>query len=114
MAIRTLSLQEFDQFRSARTPLARGLTNKAVEWFVDDVRTVLGAIAYDERDLDWRFVILGRDTQNRFRAFDHGAGIKDLEEARRQLVEQMALAVPVVAQTCMTSHRAPPQSAHRQ
>jgi hypothetical protein len=106
MAIRTVSLQEFDRFRSGRNQWARRLTNKAVEWFVDDLRTVLGAIAYDERDLDWSFVILGRDTQNRLRVFDRGAGIEALQEVRRQLVEQMTLAVPIVAQTfTMTNQR---------
>jgi hypothetical protein len=66
MAIRTLSRQEFDRFRSARTTMARRLTDKAVEWFADDMGAVLGAIAYDEGDLDWSFVILGRDNHGQF------------------------------------------------
>jgi hypothetical protein len=105
MSIRTLSLPEFDRFRSARTVLARCLTDHAVEWFVDDARTVLGALAYDERVLDWSFVILGRDTQNGVRVFDRGVGINDRTQARRLLLEQMALAVPVVAQACTTANR---------
>jgi hypothetical protein len=95
VAIRTLSLQEFDKFRSARTAMARRLTAQAVEWFVDDAATVLGAIAYDARDLDWSFVILGRDTHGQFRALDRDIGLYDLDKARRLLVEKMALAMAI-------------------
>jgi hypothetical protein len=107
MAIRTLSLQEFDRFRSARTLLARRLTDTAVEWFVDDAGAVLGAIAYDEHDLDWSFVILGRDIEGKFCAFDRDIGMDGLEKARRVLVEKMALAVPIVEQMPHRSVTAP-------
>jgi hypothetical protein len=96
MAIRTLSLQEFDRFRSARTTMARRLTERAVEWFAHDTGSVLGALTYDERDLDWSFVILGRNTDGKFCAVDRHIGVEALEDARRLLVETMALAVPMV------------------
>jgi hypothetical protein len=93
MAIRTLSLQEFDRFRSARTAMARRLTEKAVEWFAHDAGSVVGAITYNERDLDWSFVILGRDNHGKFRALDRDVGLNALQDARRRLVEKMALVV---------------------
>jgi hypothetical protein len=93
MAIRTLSLQEFDRVRSARTTMAQRLTNRAVEWFTDDKGAVLGAIAYDEHDLDWSFVMLGRDHHGKFRALDRDVGLGDLADARRLLVDKMAEAV---------------------
>jgi hypothetical protein len=101
MAIRTLSLQEFDRFRSARTILARRLTDKAVEWFVDETGGVLGAIAYDEHALDWSFVILGRDLQGKFCAFDRDIGTDGLENTRRLLVEKMAVAASLVEEVLL-------------
>jgi hypothetical protein len=98
MAIRTLSLQEFDRFRSARTTMARRLTEKAVEWFAHDKGTVVGAITYDERDLDWAFVILGRD-DGKYRALDRDVGFDALQDARRLLVEKMALVVALFRPT---------------
>jgi hypothetical protein len=95
MAIRTLSLQEFDRFRAARTTMARRLTEQAVEWFAHDQGAVLGAITYDERDLDWSFVILGRDLHGKFRALDRDVGLDALQDARRRLVEKMALVVAI-------------------
>ena len=66
MAIRQLSLQEFDRFRSARAILAR-LTDKAVEWFADDTGRVLGAISYHRFHSAWSFIVLVRDTGGSFR-----------------------------------------------
>jgi hypothetical protein len=51
-----------------------------------------GAITYNERDLDWSFVILGRD-DGKFRALDRDVGFDALQDARRLLVEKMALVV---------------------
>lgn len=92
MAIRALSRQEFDRFRSARATLAL-LTDRAVEWFADDTGVVLGAIAYDKSDLQWSFVVLGRDHDGEFRALDHDAGLRVLDDARRLLLERMASGV---------------------
>jgi hypothetical protein len=38
MAIRALSIREFDRFNSARATVARH-TDRAVEWFADDAAT---------------------------------------------------------------------------
>jgi hypothetical protein len=91
MAIRALSLQEFARFNAARATVARH-TDKAVEWFADDTDAVLGAIAFDQFDLEWSLVVLGRDYNGDFRALDRDGGLRVLDEARRVLVEKMALA----------------------
>jgi hypothetical protein len=96
MAIRALSRHEFYRLRSVRTTMAHRLTDRAIEWFIDDTQTVLGAIAYDERDLDWSIAILGRDTHGQLRALDAHKGIDDLEHARQRLVKRMAVVVAVV------------------
>jgi len=94
MAIRALSLQESDRFNSARATVARH-TDKAVEWFADDADAVLGAIAFDQRDLAWSLVVLGRDQRGQFRALDRDGGLHVLDDARRVLVEKMALATGI-------------------
>jgi hypothetical protein len=91
VAIRALTIQEFDRYRSARATLAR-VTDQAVEWFADDAGVVLGAIAYHRFQLDWSFIVLGRDHGGGFRAIARETGLRDLGEARRLLVEKMATA----------------------
>jgi hypothetical protein len=96
MAIRTLSTHELDRLGPPRTTMARRLTDHAVEWFADDTGTVLGAIAFETRDLAWSVVILGRDTLGRFCAFDRDISVGRLPDARRLLVDKMTLAVAMV------------------
>jgi hypothetical protein len=91
MAIHALSLQEFDRLNAARATVARH-TDKAVEWFADDADAVLGAIAYDQFVLEWSLVVLRRDQFGQFRPLDRDRGLRVLDEARRVLVEKMALA----------------------
>ena len=104
MAIRALSLQECDRFNSARATVARH-TDKAVEWFADDANAVLGAIAYHHFDLEWSFVVVGRDNHGQYRALDRDAGLRDLDYARRRLVEKMALALVTGDQAFFTPSR---------
>jgi hypothetical protein len=91
MAIRTLTVQEFDRFRSARAALAR-LTTHAIEWFADDGDLVLGAIAYHKFLLDWSYVVLGRDGSG-FRPIACDTGLRDLAHARKSLMDRMAMAL---------------------
>ena len=92
MAIRALSLQECDRFNSARATLA-GHTDRAVEWFADDAGAILGAIAYDQFDLEWSLVVVGQDNHGTFRALDRAAGLRVLDDARLLLIEKMATAL---------------------
>ena len=92
MAIRALSRQEFDRFRSTRVTL-NGPTSTALEWFADDAGVILGAIVYHESALDWSFVILTRDTDGDFRTLDRGTGLHSLDEARRLLFSRMETAL---------------------
>jgi hypothetical protein len=94
MAIRALSLREFDQFNATRARVARH-TDQAVEWFSDDTGTVLGAIAYHHLDLDWSLVVLRRNGDGTFRASDRAAGFCVLDDARRQLLDKMETACAI-------------------
>jgi hypothetical protein len=92
MPIRALSFHDCDRFNAARAAVARH-TDTAVEWFVDDTGTVLGAVAYHHRALDWSFLVLQRTTHGGFRALDGDAGLCALDEARCELMKRMARAV---------------------
>ena len=83
MAIRALSAQEFARFNAARGTVTLH-TDKAVEWFADDA----GAVTYQQSDLAWSLVVLGRDHHGNLRALDRDAGLHDLDDARRVLVEK--------------------------
>jgi hypothetical protein len=89
MAIRALSLQEFDRFNSARAAVARH-TDTAVEWFTDDTGDVLGAISYHAWNLDWSLVVLRQGGRGTFRALARDAGLHALDGARSRLVNTMA------------------------
>jgi hypothetical protein len=84
-------MYEFERLNIARATVARH-TDKAVEWFADDADAVLGAIAYHHVDLAWSLLVLGRDNHGRFLPLDRDAGLRDLDDARRLLVEKMAMA----------------------
>jgi hypothetical protein len=91
MAIRALSLREFDRFNAARARVARH-TDQAVEWFADDTGSVLGALAYHHLALDWSLVVLKQNDDGTFRAIERAAGLRVLDDARRLLVDKMAAA----------------------
>jgi hypothetical protein len=93
MGIHALCLQEYERFNSARSTLARH-TDRAVEWFADDTGDILGAIVYHPGDLAWSWVVVARDHDDgTFRALDRDAARRALDDARRQLVEKMAMAL---------------------
>jgi hypothetical protein len=100
VAIRALFRQEFDRFSSAQSALD-DLTSRAAEWFADDSGAVLGAIAHYETDLNWSYVVLGRDHHGRFRPRCLDFGFWNCDDARRQLVAKMetalATAIPLAA-----------------
>jgi hypothetical protein len=89
MAIRAVCLQECDRFNATRAAVARH-TDTAVEWFTDDTGDVLGAISYHAGDLDWSWVVLGRDGRGPFRALARHTGLSALDDARSRLVHTMA------------------------
>jgi hypothetical protein len=76
---------------SARAAVAPH-TDKAVEWFADDTGAVLGAIAYHHCDLEWSFVVFGETSTARSVRFIGTPVCASFDDARRLLVEKMAMA----------------------
>jgi hypothetical protein len=92
MAIRAMFRQEFDRFASAQSALA-DLTHRAVEWFADDTGVVLGAMTHHESDLNWSFVVLGRNNLGQFHPLYLDFGFWNCDEARRLLFAKMETAL---------------------
>jgi hypothetical protein len=104
VAIRALSMQEFDRFGAGRVSL-NGLTHKAIEWFADDAGIVLGAIAYHPVNLEWSYVIMGRDIYGKFGALDLDTGLCDLDVVRRLLLEKMTARVTAASKNALSQRR---------
>jgi hypothetical protein len=92
MAIRALSPTGMRPVQ-LRTRDGSDHTDRAIEWFADDTGVILGAIAYDQCDLKWSFVVLGQDNHGTFRALHREAGLRVLDDARLLLIEKMAIAL---------------------
>src|SRR3954462_4212434 len=88
MAIRSVRPQTFDAFRPARGPFV-GVLFEEVEWFVDSDEIVLGVLTRDFEDNDWGYAVLGRDTNQFFRAIAADVGIQDRDAARTMLISTM-------------------------
>jgi len=88
MPIRLISRQDFDRFEPFRAAEAEQLFEE-VEWFADEDGVLIGLLARDRADDDWAYVVLGRDQQGRFRAFENEVSFLEREEARHQLISLM-------------------------
>jgi hypothetical protein len=100
MAVRALFRQEFDRFASAQSAALADLTHRAVEWFAEDAGVIFGAIAHHESDLNWSFIVLGRNDQDQFHTLYLDFGFWNCDEARRMLLakmESLADGEPVLA-----------------
>lgn len=56
-----------------------------VEWWSDDCEKVLGIVLFEFVDLEWLWMILGRDERGVFRWVDGNSSIESRDEASKQL-----------------------------
>jgi hypothetical protein len=88
MGIRSVSRSEFDAYGPVRSENIEEIVEEA-EWFADDDGIVIGVIALDKADQDWFIAVLGRDVHGGFRAIDVESCIRNVDEARSQLLAMM-------------------------
>ena len=88
MGVVAISRAEFDQHRPLRGPEVGTLIHEQ-GWYATEDRVLLGVIAFDTRDKDWAYVVLGRDEERQFRAIDHDLNRPSFEAARDGLVAAM-------------------------
>lgn len=88
MAIKQISVKEFDSFRPVRGPMVGTLIQER-EWFAEDGGVVIGAVTYDASDEDWGYVVLGRDQAGQFRGIDIEVSMDSAEKAKKALLAKM-------------------------
>ena len=59
------------------------------EWYADQDENVLGVVLFDKIDLDWGYVVLGRDELARFSAINQDVSLHAAEQAREALHKKM-------------------------
>lgn len=60
-----------------------------LEYFSNDDETLLGVVLFDKTDTDFNVVILARDENNRYRAFETNTSIELLDTARDWLISRI-------------------------
>lgn len=70
--MREISKKQFDAYCYSRNPFLYTITRE-VAWYEAGNRKLLGVILLDLTDLDFNYIILGRDTRRLFRCIDGGA-----------------------------------------
>ena len=63
-----------------------------IEWFADKAGTTIGTLALGEADEGWNFVVLARDRTGDFRILKLGGDAFSLDDARAELLSEMAAA----------------------
>jgi hypothetical protein len=66
-----------------------GLVIEERAWYVHEAGAVIGILTFDTADLDWGYVILGRDEAGEFRGIKVEHSMRSPREARQTLLEQM-------------------------
>jgi hypothetical protein len=92
MGIRPVSRGAFDAYDPVRAENIDEIVEET-EWFADDDAIVIGVIALDKTDQDWLIAVLGRDAHGDFRAIDVESCIRNIDDARSQLLEMMERAL---------------------
>ena len=88
LAIKLISLRQFDAFEPTRVPIA-GVAWEELEWFADDAGNVIGVLTHDLKDDDWGYALLGRDSNGVFRAIENDVSIERQNYARTRLIAEM-------------------------
>ena len=89
MAINNISRAEFSRL----LPLGRRVERfigKEIEWFSNNSGKVIGVIAVDRADKGWNSAVLERDKSGDFRVLKLGGDASSLDDARTELLADMA------------------------
>lgn len=78
-----------------------------IEWFANKAGTTIGTIALGKEDEGWNYAVLSRDRTGNFRVRKLGGDAFSLDDARAELLLEMAAAV--LAETAAIT--APPAEA---
>ena len=88
-AIRELDPKRFSALIGASRSPAAAYISEELEWYSNRDESLIGVLLLDTVDDDYAAVILARDEEGRFRAFDQECSIPTREEARSWLLDTM-------------------------
>ena len=84
-----ISLAEFDARANHAYRAAVTAFTAALEHWVDRKGVLLGVVTLDRVDLEYGYVVLGRDEHHRFRAIETASSHPSIEKARAALQSTM-------------------------
>jgi len=89
MAAKAITEARFEALAFSRQPAIKSIVDER-EWYSDQDENVLGVITWDKIDLDWGYLVLGRDERDLFRAIEVDVSLPDVEAARNKLYLRLA------------------------
>jgi len=89
MAAKAITKARFEALAFSRQPAIKSIVDER-EWYSDQDENVLGVITWDKIDLDWGYLVLGRDERDLFRAIEVDVSLPDVEAARNKLYLRLA------------------------
>jgi hypothetical protein len=82
------------------------LADEPGEWFADDAGGILGAIVYHSFSLDWSLIVLRINREGKCSSIDRNECFVTPGEARRLLLEQMAIVVETAPEASQPAENA--------
>jgi hypothetical protein len=83
--VKPLTRERFNAFASwTKSPIAADFGTE-LDWYSDNPERVIGAVVLDHSDMDFGYVVLGRDEAGRFRCFEPRFGFRNEGMARSSL-----------------------------
>ncbi len=89
MSIKKLTHDEFRRFGFRPEPMSIAIADEK-EWYVDEAENVLGIVIRDKIDDDWTYVVLGRDTDGKFKWIAGDTSISSQDQCRQDLHTSLA------------------------
>lgn len=87
--MRRITQTQFDAYCYARQPLVR-VMSKEVAWFEAGQRKLLATIIFDQSDLDYGYILLGRDSRKMFRCISISMEFyENIEDAEKSLEKEI-------------------------
>src|SRR5437868_13098758 len=88
MAVEEISRKQFDSFSPPRSTIVQTITEE-LSWYGDTDRRIIGAVLFDKTNMDWAYVVLGRERGGEFNAVKTETCLETKEEAEALLISAM-------------------------
>jgi hypothetical protein len=99
VSFESIRKERFDRFRTPHLGL-ESLMAWQIEWFANRAGSTIGTLAVREADEGWNYAVLRRDETGAFRVLKLGGDAFSLDDARAELLLEMAAAEKSKRETC--------------